>query len=197
MFTYWFLSDKIHSFTQKSHLTLGNLDKISVLVNFIIKNWKVQLSLSQFSLGTFFLREREKIFYTYSGPKGIHMQMNFLFWHLQIRIKYPDLLNRSNYLPRLITDIVSQTYLLKFSSLFIAIVSNHFARCSQKWKLMVVLYLDTKQILISRVGCVRVDSWINLVGSPAMQQAQTFRDKKLSIRRVLLWKYCNLGPEYV
>jgi hypothetical protein len=38
------------------------LGKIGVLVNFIIEK------LSQFSLVTGFLREREKIFYTYSGP---------------------------------------------------------------------------------------------------------------------------------
>ena len=75
---------------------------------------------------------------------------------------------------------------------FLLLLFQSFARCFQKWKLMVVLYLDTKQILISRVGCVRLDSWINLVGSSAMQQAQTFRDKKLGIRRVFLWKYCIL-----
>ena len=57
----------------KSHLTVGNLAKLAFEVNFIIQKLKSKHlhSLSQSSLLTGFLREREKIFYTYSEPGAI------------------------------------------------------------------------------------------------------------------------------
>ena len=63
VFTFQFFNDTIYSY-----LALGNLPKLVFCTWSILsfKNWKV--NTSQFSLVTDFFREREKIFYTYSGP---------------------------------------------------------------------------------------------------------------------------------
>ena len=68
LFNFWVI--KFTVIPKKSFDTC-QFGKIGVLVNFIIQNWKVNNEYVSVFSGNSFLREREKIFSTYSGPKSI------------------------------------------------------------------------------------------------------------------------------
>jgi hypothetical protein len=69
VFTFQFLSDEIYSYIKKSHFDTWQFGKIGVLVNFITQKLKSKhLAISVFSGQSFFLREQEEIFSTYSQP---------------------------------------------------------------------------------------------------------------------------------
>ena len=60
---------KVYSYNKKKPFCTWQFGKIGVLVNFIINKLKSKrLVCLSFHFWQFFLREREKIFYTYSGP---------------------------------------------------------------------------------------------------------------------------------
>ena len=71
MFTFRFLNDKIYSYTKTSKLTLCNLSKLVFWSTLSFKNC---LSLLWWQV---FLREREKIFYIYSGPNTLNGEHTF------------------------------------------------------------------------------------------------------------------------
>ena len=72
MFTFQFLNDKIYSYIKKKPYGTWQFGKIGVLANSIIPKLKSKhLVCLSFLWRQVFLREWQKIFYTYSGPRCI------------------------------------------------------------------------------------------------------------------------------
>ena len=88
VFYFQFLNDKIYSYITKSHLALWQFGKIGVLVHFVIQKLKSKhLVCLSFLWWQGFLREREKIFSTYSGPE---QYLAYIAWSQQNENIYPQ-----------------------------------------------------------------------------------------------------------